>query len=212
MTSFEIVLSRFQVFDILTFLVYLFRCFDFSTKPLSIFSISIFFFRRFSLSTFYLSTSFLRNFLFRLWFFRSFDTNSFVPLLHFITSSQRLSSISDRYIDDIFITSNKSLDSINQMLDEANSFHPNIKLVRQIGASIPFLDVLIENKNGLLATSVYDKMAAEPYLVPFNSDHPRHVFQNIVESALLRALRYSSTWQTFNYERRSIQLMLLYNG
>jgi hypothetical protein len=31
------------------------------------------------------------------------------------------------YIDDIFFTSNKLLEKINQMLDEANNVHPNIK-------------------------------------------------------------------------------------
>ncbi|CAF4249406.1 unnamed protein product, partial [Rotaria magnacalcarata] len=34
------------------------------------------------------------------------------------------------YVDDIFFTSNDSLESIDQMLDEANNFHSNIKLVR----------------------------------------------------------------------------------
>ena len=104
------------------------------------------------------------------------------------------------------------MDKINQILDEANNFHPNIKLVRQLGSSVPFLDLLIENKNGLLATSVYHKEAAEPYIVPFKSDHPRHIFKNIIDTALMRAIRYSSTLSAFNEERRSIKLMLLYNG
>jgi len=104
------------------------------------------------------------------------------------------------------------LEKINQILDEANQFHPNIKLVRQLGTSVSFLDVFIENKNGILATSVYHKEAAEPYIVPFKSDHPRHVFINIIDNALLRAIRYSSTLAKFNEERRSIKLMLLYNG
>jgi len=98
------------------------------------------------------------------------------------------------------------------MLDEANDFHPNIKLVRQLGTSVSFLDVLVENKNGMLATSVYHKEAAEPYVVPFKSDHPRHIFTNIIDTALIRAVRYSSTLSTFNEERRIIKLMLLYNG
>ena len=98
------------------------------------------------------------------------------------------------------------------MLDEANNYHPNIKLVRQIGKSLPFLDVFLENKNGIIATSVYHKEAAEPYIVPFKSDHPRHIFKNIIETALVRAIRYSSTLQTFNQERSFIKLMLLYNG
>ena len=53
------------------------------------------------------------------------------------------------------------ISSLLQMLYEANDFHPNIKLVHQIGT---------------LTTSVYHKEAAEPYIVPFKSDHPRYVF------------------------------------
>ncbi len=117
-----------------------------------------------------------------------------------------------RYIDDIFFTSNESLDTINKMLNDANNLHPNIKLVRHIGTSASFLDVYIENKNGTLATSVYHKEAAEPYVVPFKSDHPRHIFKNVIDTALMRAVRYSSTLSAFNEERRSIKLMFLYNG
>jgi hypothetical protein len=98
------------------------------------------------------------------------------------------------------------------MLDEANSFHPNIKLVRQIGTKVSFLDVFIENNNGILATSVYHKDSTEPYIVPFRSDHPQHVFHNIIDGALTRALRYSSILSAFHEERRLIKLMLLYNG
>ncbi len=67
------------------------------------------------------------------------------------------------------------------MLDEANSFHPNIKLVRQVRTTVSFLDVFIENKNGILASSVYRKDSTEPYIVPFRSDHLRHVFNNIIK-------------------------------
>jgi hypothetical protein len=116
------------------------------------------------------------------------------------------------YIDDIFMTSNESFVDLNQLLDEANGLHPNIKLVRQIGKSVPFLDVLVENQNGMLTTSVYHKTAAEPYIVPFSSDHPRHIFANIIDTQLLRAIRYSSTLLAFNHERCSIHLLLLYNG
>ena len=121
-------------------------------------------------------------------------------------------SLVQRYIDDIFFTSNDSLDVINQMLDEANNLHANIKLVRQLGTAVSFLDVFVQNKNGVLATSVYRKEAAEPYIVPFKSDHPRHVFNNIIDCALMRAVRYSSTVSPYNEEQRSIKLMLLYNG
>ncbi|CAF3991116.1 unnamed protein product [Rotaria magnacalcarata] len=88
------------------------------------------------------------------------------------------------------------------MLDEANNFHPNIKLVRQIGRRVPFLDVFIQNSNGALTTSVYHKEVAEPYVVPFGSDHPGHVFRNTVDTAITRAIRYSTTISQFDEEIR----------
>ncbi|CAF2085198.1 unnamed protein product, partial [Rotaria magnacalcarata] len=77
---------------------------------------------------------------------------------------------------------------------------------------LPFLDVLLTNINGTLSTSVYHKPAAEPYVVPFISDHPRHVFDNIVQTSLRRAVKYSSTFHLFNDERRYIKSTFLYNG
>ena len=117
-----------------------------------------------------------------------------------------------RYIDDIFMTWNKSERELEKLLNEANQWHSNIRLDYKISQSLPFLDVLLTNKNGIVSTSVYHKPSAEPYVVPFSSDHPRHVFGNIIQTSLTRAVRYSSTFQAFNYERRSIKLMLLYNG
>ncbi|CAF4944529.1 unnamed protein product, partial [Rotaria socialis] len=65
-------------------------------------------------------------------------------------------------------------------IHDANTWHPNIKLDYKINKSLPFLDLLLTNNNGILATSVYHKPAAEPYITPFTSDHPRHVFANII--------------------------------
>jgi hypothetical protein len=115
------------------------------------------------------------------------------------------------YIDDVFFTSNEPLEKINQMLDEANRSHPNIKLVRQVGTNVSFLDLFVENQNGTLKTSVFHKQAAEPCIVPFKSDHPRQIFKNVIDAALKRAVRYSSTLAASHAERRSIKLMLLYN-
>ncbi|CAF1398943.1 unnamed protein product, partial [Adineta steineri] len=117
-----------------------------------------------------------------------------------------------RYIDDIFMTWNRSEHELRKLLDQAYTWHPNIKLDYKISQSLSFLDFLLTNNNGILSTSDYHKPNAKPYVVPFNSDHPRHVFVNIIQTLLTRAVRYSSTFETFNYERRSIKLMLLYNG
>ncbi|CAF4693424.1 unnamed protein product, partial [Rotaria socialis] len=116
------------------------------------------------------------------------------------------------YVDDIFFTSNGSLESIDQMLDGANNFHPNIKLLRQIGRSVPFLDVFIQNSNGALITLMFHKEAADPYVVPFGSDHPGHIFGNAVDTAITIAVRYSTTLSQFEEEIRKMKLMFLYNG
>ncbi|CAF4861540.1 unnamed protein product, partial [Rotaria socialis] len=117
-----------------------------------------------------------------------------------------------RYIDDIFMTWNRSENDLKNLLNDANTWHPNIKLEYKISKSLPFLDVILTNNNGMLSTSVYHKPAAEPYVVPFISDHPRHTFVNVIQTSLTRALRNSSTFEIFNKERIYIKLTLLYNG
>ncbi|CAF1473822.1 unnamed protein product [Rotaria sordida] len=97
------------------------------------------------------------------------------------------------------------------MLEEANRFHPNIKLTYEINSCVSFLDVQIRNEDRNLITSVHHKQAAEPYVVPFKPHHPHQIFENIIRNALLRSIRYSSTLKEFNDERRAIKLMLLYN-
>ncbi|CAF2053126.1 unnamed protein product, partial [Rotaria magnacalcarata] len=106
----------------------------------------------------------------------------------------------------------KELVRRQDMTENANTWHPNIKLEYKIGKSLLFLDVLLTNINGALSTSAYHKPAAEPYVVPFISDHPRHVFENIVQTSLRRAIKYSLTFQSFNDERRYIKSTFLYNG
>ncbi len=80
--------------------------------------------------------------------------------MHFVLCSFLL--FQHRYIDDVFFTSNESVQTITQLLNEMNHLHPNIKLTSQIDQNIAFLDVQIENHNGILFTAVHHKDAAEP--------------------------------------------------
>ena len=112
----------------------------------------------------------------------------------------------------MFLTSNDSIEEVTNILADTNRHHPSIKLTSTIDNPTSFLDVHGKHISDNLITSVHHKAAAERYVVPFRSDHPRHVIVNILECAFLRALRYSSTLAEFNHERRRIKLMLLYNG
>ena len=89
----------------------------------------------------------------------------------------------------IFLTSNESIEELRKILEEAKRYHPNIKFNYDIGSCISFLDVQGKNQQGISITSVYHKQAAELYVVPFQSDHPDHIFENIIQGALHRAIR-----------------------
>lgn len=115
------------------------------------------------------------------------------------------------YIDDVFFTWNDSEAKVKELLLAANAHHTHIKLDYQIGQEIPFLDLLVRNANGTLISSVYHKPSAEPLILSFLSDHPRCVFENIIQTALMRAIRYSSTFTLFTQELHAIRLMFLYN-
>ncbi|CAF1410929.1 unnamed protein product [Rotaria sp. Silwood1] len=65
------------------------------------------------------------------------------------------------------MTWNESEKELKDLLDAANTWHPNIKFDHKIGKSLPFLDDLLTNDNGILTTSVYHKPTAEPYVIPF---------------------------------------------
>jgi hypothetical protein len=110
------------------------------------------------------------------------------------------------------MTSNESLDTIKELLDREDKKDVNIGINYNVHQSVEFLDVFIENNQGQLRTSVYRKPAAEPYILPYTSDHPRHIHSNTIYTSLLRAIRLSSDVQTFDKERLNIEISLILNG
>lgn len=108
------------------------------------------------------------------------------------------------------MTTNESLITITEQLKKAQVKDVNIKIDYQMGISVDFLDVTILNDHGQLKTSVYHKSAAEPYILPYTSDHPRHIHRNIPYAALLRAARLCSNVEDFIVEciRSDVSLLL----
>jgi hypothetical protein len=105
-----------------------------------------------------------------------------------------------------------SFDELNIILNQMENKDENIRITRSVGSTIDFLDVSITNDHGQLKTSVFHKPAAEPYLLPFSSEHPRHTHVNTIKGALLRAIRLCSNVDDFDHERLQIELKLLLNG
>ncbi|CAF2184868.1 unnamed protein product [Rotaria magnacalcarata] len=116
-----------------------------------------------------------------------------------------------RYIDDIFITINWPVRHLLKEVDRWNKFDENINLSANIGSIANFLDLSIENRDGQLFTTVYQKPSYEPYYLPFNSIHPLHMKKNIPFAMLLRAIRYCSTFQSYLNEREKLRMALLLN-
>lgn len=110
------------------------------------------------------------------------------------------------------MTTNWSLDQIKARLNIANEQDENIRITHTIGSTVEFLDVLVENNHGQLQTSVFHKPAAESYILPFLSDHPRHIHSSTIKSQLLRAARLCSHVEAFDNERVNIEFTLLLNG
>jgi hypothetical protein len=110
------------------------------------------------------------------------------------------------------MTTNESIDDIKTELERSANRDVNIKISYQIDTTADFLDVNIKNKDSHLRTTIYHKPAAEPYILPYQSEHPRHTHRNIPYSALLRAARICSNLYDFNRERVRIDMSLLLNG
>ncbi|CAF5101003.1 unnamed protein product, partial [Rotaria sp. Silwood1] len=85
-----------------------------------------------------------------------------------------------RYIDDIFIVINWPARHLLKQIDKWNHFDENIKLSENIGVTADFLDLHMENRDGELFTTVYQKPSYEPYYLPFDSIHPLHMKKNII--------------------------------
>ncbi|CAF1255117.1 unnamed protein product [Rotaria sordida] len=109
------------------------------------------------------------------------------------------------------MTTNLPFDEINARLNIANQQDENIRITHTISSTVEFLDVLVENNQGQLRTSVFHKPAAEPYILPFLSDHPRHIHRSTVKSQLIRAARLCSHVDDFDKERLNIEFTLLLN-
>ncbi|CAF2033850.1 unnamed protein product [Rotaria magnacalcarata] len=116
-----------------------------------------------------------------------------------------------RYIDDLFIAINWPARHLLKQTERWNHVDENIKLSENVGPTADFLDLHIENQDGPLFTTLYQKPSYEPYYLPFNSIHPLHMKKNIIFTMLLRAIRYCSTFSSYRDERETLRMALLIN-
>lgn len=105
------------------------------------------------------------------------------------------------------MTTNKTIDGFYVELDKAKNKDRNLPIDPEIVTCVHFLNVTITNVNGQLRTSIYHK----PYVLPYPSDHPRHIYRNIPYVALLQAARVFSHVNVFSLGCIRIDICLLLN-
>ena len=118
-----------------------------------------------------------------------------------------------RYIDDILLLWTHGEHQLKDFLEWLNSQHPTIKFTSNYGQSdIPFLDVSISIRNGVITTDVHTKPTDANMLLPFHSCHPRHCMRGIPRGQALRLRRICSEDETFMLRCRELQERLIRRG
>ena len=117
-----------------------------------------------------------------------------------------------RYIDDIFAVFNTA-DEANEFLNYLNSRHSSIKFTCEHNhmSSMPFLDVLVNNRNGV-HTSLFRKKTYTGLLTNYHSYTADAYKIGLIKNLLFRAFAINSSWIGFHEEIMRIYKILQKNS
>ena len=111
-----------------------------------------------------------------------------------------------RFLDDIFFIWTEGSDKLKVFVDYLNNLHPTIKFTCSHSlTNVPFLDVMVSLKDGLIETDLYTKPTDKHQYLLISSCHPPHTKRSIPYSLALRLRRICSNYDT--YKQRSQELM-----
>jgi hypothetical protein len=129
----------------------------------------------------------------------------------FVEQQKQQEQLYFRFRDDVFFTTTLPAQEIERNLAELNEKDHNIKITWESGRKIDYLDVTVNIEIPNFRTTVFRKLAAQPYVLPFHSSHPQHVTRNIPYAAAHRATRICSHPEDLKIELDKIRIMLLLN-
>ena len=87
-----------------------------------------------------------------------------------------------------------------------------MKFEENINSKIPFLDILIDNRNNNFKTAVYHKPTDHRQCLNYNSHCPDKYRISVINNYLHRAYRVSTTWSNFDTEIKHIKQTLINNN
>ena len=117
----------------------------------------------------------------------------------FLKSRSLAPSIWLRFLDDIFMVWDHSIESLHSFIDALNSFHPSIKFTYNISTkTVNFLDVTVSKSENLeFVTNVYVKSTNVHQYVEYSSCHPKSCKNGIPYSQGKRYRRIISNDKKF---------------
>lgn len=114
--------------------------------------------------------------------------------------------------DQLFFTWTQSTDMFEQALERVRQRAAHIKFETKIDFHVDFLQVYIENRQGVHYTRVHHDSMTQKYILPFVNRHAYVEHSHWLRSSLVRAVRYCTSVEDFNQERAYLQMTLLANG
>lgn len=114
--------------------------------------------------------------------------------------------------DRLFFTWNQSSELFEQAIERVRQRASQIKFETKINFQVDFLQVYIENRQGVLYTRVYHDPLVQKYTLPFVNRHTYVEHSHWLRSSLIQAVRYCTSVEDFNHERAYLQVTLLANG
>ena len=117
-----------------------------------------------------------------------------------------------RYIDDIFITM-KNQNDAETIIDifKANSVL-NFTCERSQQKTLPFLDVLVKQKEGKFDTTVYTKATNTGRCLNARGECPDNYKKSVVSAYVKRAFTHCTSWKDVHAELDRIRQLLTNNG
>ena len=117
-----------------------------------------------------------------------------------------------RYVDDIFAVFNNENDA-DQFLLYLNSKHSNIKFTieKEKNRILPFLDILIDNSNKNLTTSIFRKKTFTGLLTNFQSFTCFSYKISLINTLFHRIFEINNTWHKFHEDIKHIKTILKKN-
>lgn len=119
-----------------------------------------------------------------------------------------------RYVDDIFMIMKGTQREINMFLNFMNKIEASIKFTLEIQKDnkLPFLDVMVERRNGELITYVYRKPTDTGLYLRWTSNQPRKYKINLIKCLCNRAKRICSSDSLFKQELEYYKNIFIKNG